>query len=253
MPNNVFVSIAQPHGGYGAMIVERPRKLGPAGAREEDLMRRLGPHVTRALHMQRMLGGERSRRLLMEEVFERLPQPIALLAADGKVLRMSLALRELLRVRKGLFYSQSKLRARQLQDDGLLEKAIAQATRLVSPVCSSSTLVVRDALPGPGLIVTVYPLPQRSDVLVHERRALVVVRDSSGVAESVGSRLVQAYALTRAEARLAEALIGGASLQQAANLLQVTVNTCKTQLQSIYRKTDCRNRAELAHAIFALS
>jgi DNA-binding CsgD family transcriptional regulator len=113
-------------------------------------------------------------------------------------------------------------------------------------------VVVAEAEPALGLVVTAYPLPPRKDV-INEARCLLVVRDPNGTAEAIGGRLLQAYKLTKAETRLAETLISGASLQEAADLLQVTVNTCKTQLQSIYRKTDCRNRAELARAIFALS
>jgi DNA-binding CsgD family transcriptional regulator len=252
IPNHVMTAIPQTDGAYGAIVVQRSRCRGPAGRQEEDLMRMLGPHVARAHRMQRLLGEQRSRASLAEDVLERLPHPIAVLGSDRKVLRMSLALREILTPHRGLCYWQGKLRAKKAQDDANFERACALAMAHGSLACTGSTLTIAEPPPSSGLVLSVYPIPPDSGS-AGDAKCLVIVRDPQRIADSLVLRLMQAYELTRAEARLAEVLIGGVSLQAAADRLEVTVNTCKTQLQAVYRKTDSRNRMELARVILALT
>jgi DNA-binding CsgD family transcriptional regulator len=61
----------------------------------------------------------------------------------------------------------------------------------------------------------------------------------------------EALHLTDAEALLATTLFAGGTLRRAADELRVSINTCKSQLKSIYAKTGCRNQADLVKTVFA--
>ena len=61
------------------------------------------------------------------------------------------------------------------------------------------------------------------------------------------------YNLTPAEARTARALAGGAKLAAAAEDLGLSVNTLRTQLQQIYAKSACANRAQFARLMLSVA
>jgi DNA-binding CsgD family transcriptional regulator len=59
--------------------------------------------------------------------------------------------------------------------------------------------------------------------------------------------------LTLAETRLASTLMQGASLDQAAAQFDVTRNTIRTQLHSLFAKTDTRRQSELLRVLLRLA
>jgi DNA-binding NarL/FixJ family response regulator len=61
--------------------------------------------------------------------------------------------------------------------------------------------------------------------------------------------LREVLALTEAEAELAIALFSGQTLRDAARHLARSINTCKSQLKSIYKKTGSRTHTELAKCL----
>jgi DNA-binding CsgD family transcriptional regulator len=65
--------------------------------------------------------------------------------------------------------------------------------------------------------------------------------------------LQRVYGLTPAEARAALALCDGGSLEAVAAQLNVTLNTLKTHLKSIYTKTSAENRAALTKLMLSLA
>jgi DNA-binding CsgD family transcriptional regulator len=61
------------------------------------------------------------------------------------------------------------------------------------------------------------------------------------------------FSLTAAESALAQAVLGGDSLEQVAAELGVSPNTVKTQLKSIYVKTDTHRQAQLVRLLMGLA
>lgn len=66
-------------------------------------------------------------------------------------------------------------------------------------------------------------------------------RNRETPAEVLGRR----YGLTPAEARLAEAIVGGDRLSEAAERFGVTLGTVRIQLKAIFAKTGARSQADL--------
>ena len=71
------------------------------------------------------------------------------------------------------------------------------------------------------------------------------MRDSETTGRTPLRVLADAYGLTVSEARLLSALMDGKRLEDAATELRVSVNTVKTHLQNIFRKTETRRQSEL--------
>jgi DNA-binding CsgD family transcriptional regulator len=76
-------------------------------------------------------------------------------------------------------------------------------------------------------------------------QALVVLVDLAARVGMVESDLVRTFRLTRAEARLASRLTGGASLESIADTLGISYETARNLLKRIMSKTDTHRQGEL--------
>jgi DNA-binding CsgD family transcriptional regulator len=63
--------------------------------------------------------------------------------------------------------------------------------------------------------------------------------------------LSERYGLTAAEARLACEMIGGSSLQDAADRFGVAIGTARNQLKQVFAKTDVNRQSELVRLLTA--
>ena len=61
----------------------------------------------------------------------------------------------------------------------------------------------------------------------------------------------EVYGLSPAQVRLARLIVDGQDLAAAADLLGVSVNTLRTQLQRIFDKTGVRSQAALVRALLS--
>jgi DNA-binding CsgD family transcriptional regulator len=88
----------------------------------------------------------------------------------------------------------------------------------------------------------------------HERQtscvgALILIFDTERNSDGAGKLLRTFYELTPAEARLAELLMNGVSLAQAARHLGVRAETARTHLKKIFAKTHTQRQSELVHLL----
>jgi DNA-binding CsgD family transcriptional regulator len=79
--------------------------------------------------------------------------------------------------------------------------------------------------------------------------ALVILCDLDRPALPPAGSMADAFGLTEAEARVAEAVSGGAAISEVARQLSLSRNTIKTHLRRIYEKTGTRRQAELARVM----
>jgi DNA-binding CsgD family transcriptional regulator len=74
---------------------------------------------------------------------------------------------------------------------------------------------------------------------------VVFVSDPERTPEIPAARLSRLYDLTPAEAQLAQQLAGGLDLREIAATSNRTMNTVRTQLKQVFRKTGARRQADL--------
>jgi DNA-binding CsgD family transcriptional regulator len=101
-----------------------------------------------------------------------------------------------------------------------------------------------------SLIVT----PWRPDAVENSKRsaAILLVGDPEKETVIPAKVLSLLYGLTPAEARLALALLNGNSLAEAAELHGTSELTARTQLKTVFQKTDTRRQAELVRLLAGL-
>lgn len=206
--------------------------------RERDLLRRLSPHLLRAARMSSHLHNLELEVAHRDLLLERHPAPVWLLNAEGSVLYCNRqAERRLsqpdfvLQGRRGRLHGKaldSRLQALLRQAGGHDGKRRAgwlpvgsepSVRLLATPVPESSTLADRHG--GPLVLLTL-------------------------LESHTGSQwLADLFQLSPAEQRLADLLIQGLTPEACAERLNVSINTVRTQLRALFRKTETERQSEL--------
>jgi DNA-binding CsgD family transcriptional regulator len=117
---------------------------------------------------------------------------------------------------------------------------------------AGGTMAVTDA-EGVRWGVLAAPLMPRGQVfdLAGRRLALVIASRLSGPI-TAEERLRQAFGLTPAEARLAAELAAGKTPDEASEGRQISLATIRSQLRSVFQKTDTRRQAQLVQLVTRL-
>lgn len=100
----------------------------------------------------------------------------------------------------------------------------------------------------PALQMLVYGLPFKASQAAfddEESLAVMLIIDPSGLAALDVELLQDFFGFTAAEANLAHTLHHGVPLTAAAEALRISVNTARTQLRSMFKKTGVNSQAEL--------
>jgi len=86
----------------------------------------------------------------------------------------------------------------------------------------------------------------------HSSVGVVFVSDPQQPTSIPAPVLKSMFGLTTSESRLAQALLNGRSLEQFADEVHVSLNTARTHLKSIFRKTDTSSQASLVSLLARL-
>jgi DNA-binding CsgD family transcriptional regulator len=109
------------------------------------------------------------------------------------------------------------------------------------------------AVPGATLVGHVVPI-RRSARDIFSRCAGVLILTPATLPQAPPAELIQSlFDLTPAEARVARAMAGGASVEEIARSAGVSVNTVRTQVRILMAKTGCHRQAEVVGLLAGLS
>jgi len=103
---------------------------------------------------------------------------------------------------------------------------------------------------GPALGALITPLQFKQFEGVNDRAAaMILIADPDAIIEPSFSVLRRQFGLTRAESRVAECLMRGETIEQAAKSLKISSATVRTHLKRIFAKTATRRQPELVHLL----
>jgi DNA-binding CsgD family transcriptional regulator len=219
------------------------------------LLETLAPHLKRALRIFVNYAQAYRERSVYQAVIDRIGIGVVLVDPKGMVMATNEVGQEILAAGDGLTVTNGRLTARDAATARSLESFIrAGAEAQTDPVQAQGQplAVARDHDPAP-LTVIVHPGPSVQPVMNAplRRSAIVVMRDPERRA-SVSAHVVgQLFGLTPAEATLATLLAQGADLDEAATELGIRRNTARSQLQSIFMKTNAKRQSELVRMILS--
>jgi DNA-binding CsgD family transcriptional regulator/PAS domain-containing protein len=244
-PQNYFYSIGGAilqRGGLSVRLTAlRSRDVGTYTEREVVLYQRLMPHLRRALHIHWRLLQEQEIRGLGETALDRMQQAVALLDGDGKVLFANRQAEAIFREGGGPLVINQRLTAAGAQDAAAIRESLRQARQ--GSGCSMGGIHLGT---GRHWLITFMPLPGTFvQTLTEETRIMALIAEPGKLDTGSLGSFAKLYRLTPAETRVLEQLLVKESTQEIVESLQIGIKTLRTQLSSLFAKTQTKNQREL--------
>lgn len=238
--------------GVAGMSVRRPRRDGPFTPDEVRRFDLLVPHIRRSLVLLQRIEGLAGRARVAEDVLDRFDRAVVLLGADGRVVHVNAMADQ-------LFESgRLQLRGRRLQSadpgEATALRGLIAATLEPGPRSHGVRLLAGGGTAAP-LIASGCRLPDRRPAAFAEPQAVAALflTPNGGGRDDLGHVLPALFGLSRAEVRLAAALHEGFSLSEIAEQLELSRETLRTQLRSVFDKTGTRRQGTLIRLLTDLA
>jgi pimeloyl-ACP methyl ester carboxylesterase/DNA-binding CsgD family transcriptional regulator len=221
-------------------------QLAEASLRQFDgeegrLIHILLPHFIRALNINRQYVELKAENQAFSSVLDRLPIGMAMTDAEGRLFAKNGRFDELLKQQCGLSISNGRLAATQCQEAATVAQLIAEVAADGNSKSAGRAIRLSGTVPSSLLIL---PLPHDERLKI-KPKVMIFLTSLLGDINIDPRALQDAFGLSKAESRLTLALVNGSDLDEIAERYHVSKHTLRTQLKSVYAKTDCRRQAEL--------
>ena len=242
---------------------------------ELALLTALAPHLRQALHLNKTLSALNSSNAMLSRGVEDAGIAICTVRQDGTVLRSTAGADQVLAAKDALWLQDRQLRTTVRSEQAALDqlifaaaqtggnKGLANARRVKSVAAGSHTIQTWTANAGGALLIT-RRLPLRPlQVIVSpfcpgtllndpEATALVQFSDPSATPRPRAAVLRALYGLTPTESRLADFLLQGSDVREAADRLGTTLETARFHLKRVLAKTGTSRQTALMRLLLSL-
>ncbi|GAA2860781.1 DNA-binding CsgD family transcriptional regulator/PAS domain-containing protein [Aminobacter niigataensis] len=227
---------------------DRPR----FGEVECEILRELVPHLRRVIKLHTRFAEIDLDRLVAQEALDRLPLGVAVVRANSRIVSLNRIARDLAMAGDGFSIFAGMLVAERHPDTQRLQAAIATAAR--GDTRRSQALTLRRDK-GEPLRLLVCPLSAnrvgQSIALPPSDLVMVFISDPEQLVDAQSEQLQHMFGLTRSEARLLELLVAGATLKVAAGRLDLTHESARQYLKSMFVKTGSHRQSDLIRKVLS--
>lgn len=233
---------------------QRSRNAKPVGPDDVAALQKIAPHVTRAFQLNRQYWDLQENQSSFTDLIDLLPNGFILIDEDGRVAHLNGAAERIVQGQNGLRVTGNQLRAwKPLESEHLAALIqVAVMTGRGTGTHSGGAITISRSENLLPLQVLVSPLrTDRAKVGAPGQRicAVVMIGDPNDKAKMPEVFLQQLYGLTPSEARLTAELAEGNSMQEIAARHELSKETLRSQLRSVFDKTGTRRQAELIRRI----
>lgn len=210
------------------------------------------PHLKRCVQIHSSMHEIFSTNQLLGSTIDRLMFGSITLDQKGAVLHANSIAEDFLQSRSELIYAHGLLRAAARDEDKILQKLITEALKDREenrPVIAKG-MTIKNEQTGDAMSIVVRALP--AGCLAEGERhpsVAILIRDPKLASSPTAASLRRLYSLTVAESELATLLTEGITLDQAAERLNVSRNTARTQLRSLFWKTGTSRQADFIRTV----
>ena len=233
-----------------AMNIARSARAGAFSDDEVERARRWQGHLVRADRIGRQLRLDQAALDAVDRLVETTGKRLFFLDARGRVRRMSVAAEGMLASGGHLRVEGSMLAADTAGENARLQQLVAAATGRTGGQRAGGTMSLSTG-PGRELELSITPLGPRSVASWSDEPVALVTLGDEPTGLPTAPLLHRQHGLTLAEARVALALAEGRTLREIADDADVSINTVRAQLQTIFSKTGCRRQADLVRLLLA--
>ncbi|WP_455872728.1 LuxR family transcriptional regulator [Rhizobium yanglingense] len=186
--------------------------------------------------------------VVMECTVEEASCPLIEVDEDARILWTNRLARERMLGHPGLATAAGRLRARRRERDVGLRDAVRSA------FCELQSQRPLNVVPKQAWAVTLGEdaagVSLYCWVMVEDGRVLISFDDGETIERRIACAR-EVFSLSPAQTRLARLIVDGLELAAASDVLQVSVNTLRTQLQRIFDKTGVRSQAALVRTLLS--
>lgn len=212
----------------------------------------LSPHICRALLISDTLELQTITTARLEETVDKLSTGILLAEDRGRISYMNAAAEALLKKGTALKSRDGHIVAIQSKSRDALSQALEQCVSGRAPASTGQYAIPLPDEEGAGLIANILPLEwqgSRNPLGPLPGAAAVIIQNPAELTRPPLEALAELYGLTSAERKVLELVAEGASPQDAADKLSVSLATIKTHLQHVFAKTNTGRQADLVRLV----
>jgi DNA-binding CsgD family transcriptional regulator len=246
--HNGMIALAARDDFRAAFNLCRSIRQGPFEKEDIRTIEWLTPHMRRSMMMGFQLDSYRALQRAAFDVLDRFSDGVIVLDGGARVIFANAAARRY--ETEGVFGFRRQISTWSLTHS----QRLAELVRSASQGLSGGTMSLPHGADGQLLTLIVGPVRSKdvgrlADSGIKDAAVLLFVVDPANRRSIPLGQLIDAYGLTRAEARVALAASSGNTVIESARLLGLSPNTIKTHLRRVFAKTATARQAELAGLI----
>lgn len=252
---HLLASVFKVSEGTAAYIaLHRSRRVGHFSTVEIDTLQNLLPHLALAYRIRSQMVGLGRHEEVSHQYLDAKGKGLVCLDRHGRVVSMNQEAERILAACDGLTHAQSRLLAQHPEDDQRLSQLVTRnctgETARADEIPTGGTMTVRRASGCVPYGLWVFPVIARAAHYEDNQIAAAIeITDPIARPDQSARSALAGYGLTKAELRLAEALISGGQLKDIALRFDVSVNTLKVQRRSLYRKVGASRHFDLLQLV----
>jgi DNA-binding CsgD family transcriptional regulator/PAS domain-containing protein len=239
---------------YGGTVdVLRPMRRGAFSSGELQTARRLQPHLVRAFGLGRKLSGRSAVGQDLADALDQSPHGLIIADPDGRIRHANRPAEDLLRQGAGLTVFAGRIVATTADASRRLAGLVRSAGARDGPGTRGGSMSLAAPPRRLPLALSVTPLhAERFAVFAAGPAVLITLTDLEAPVDLPAPRLREMFGLSRAEARVAQALFDGLDPREAAQRLSLSVYTVRGHLARIFDKTGVHGQVELTRLMMRL-
>lgn len=261
---------------HASISIVRPTGAEHFGETELKLLTTLAPHLRQALGLSRSLRGLQASNAMLSRGLDEIGIAICMVRQDGTILHSTEEAERLFKNKdSGVSLHKGRLQVAGHDEQKALDsliggacgtganRGLASAVRVKSRAAGNRTIQSWTAQAGGALLITrkssLRPLqvvvsPFCSGSLMNEPQATALIQfsDPLSIPKSRASVLRALYHLTPVESRMADLLLQGFEVREAACHLGTTLETARFYLKQVQAKTGVRRQTELMRLMLSL-
>ncbi|WP_342250416.1 helix-turn-helix transcriptional regulator [Sphingomonas sp. OTU376] len=239
-------------GGWASLSLADRRNDVDRRDHQMQLLRLLAPHFGRAFKLRRTLMDSRMAGQAQQAVFDGWMHAAFVLDRDGRVMTMN-------RRADALVIRGDCLVLNRFGQPRSFDDKCSRALETAFAACRASADAPIRAVDDPGgvmlprragasaLHAMLWPISSAAEFNLPSLpgQVLLVVSDPDDTPPGAVAWIARRFGLSPSEERLAEAVIAGVPLSEAAERLGIQLSTARTRLKTIQAKTDCHRQMDL--------